>query len=450
VIRIGAGQGFSGDDLRGCREIVHEGVDYVCCEALAEMTLHWMQAAKDRDPDAGYAHDLSAIAEIVLPAVGERRTRLVTNAGALNPEAARRVVGAVARKLGLRKLRVAVVEGSDLSGRIAELHRHGVDFRHLDSGAEWGSEERVNFAVAYLGAFPIAEALAEDADVVITGRVADASVFMGPAIFKHRIARDDWDRLARIAVVGHLLECSSQVTGGNFSGPWWEVSGLDAVGFPIAEVSEDGDAVITKPAGTGGRVSVDTVKEQLLYEVGDPRRYLTPDVAVDFTAVRLEDIGADRVRVSGGRGAPAPLAYKVITSRAAGWSASVSVAYSYPHALAKAKAAAQILGARLGRAGVRPLETYIEYFGAGALFGEANVATDCPEIVLRYAIRCATHEEAVVLITERLYALALAGPPASTGSGSGPAGPSPLFEIWPTLVPRELVDPGVRVSVVEV
>jgi hypothetical protein len=447
VIRIGAAQGFSGDDLRGTREIIGDGVDYLCCEALAEFTLASMYRQRQQDERSGYAHDVSAVAELALPSLATGGTRLITNAGALNPRGAHEAVSGVARRLGIEGLRVGLVLGADVTGRIEELAKQGADLRHADTGETLASLDDVEFAAAYLGAYPIVDALAEGADIVITGRVADTSVFMAPGIHEFGVVRDDWVRLGRLAVIGHLLECSTQVTGGNFSGPWWKVRGLDAVGFPIAEVEESGDAVITKPAHTGGLVSFDTVKEQLLYEVGDPARYLTPDVVVDMTSAHLHDLGTDRVRVDGVRGSPATDSYKVILSRPAGWTAAVGITYTWPGALAKARAARDILDRRLARAGVKPLETWVEFIGTGASFGESDPDADPPEVVLRYAIRCTTPGEAGAIFTERVAGLSVSGPPGAAASGIGMSPPTMSSEIWPTLVAKELIDPHVRVVV---
>jgi hypothetical protein len=449
MLTIGSAQGYSGDDPRGTREIVDAGVDYICCEALAEFTLTSMHRERRQDERAGFARDIATVAEVALPAIANGTSRLITNAGALNPQGARQAVVDVARKLGIDRLRTGVVLGSDLTGELERLVDGGADLRHMDSGAALNGLDAVEFAAVYLGAHPIADALDQGADVVITGRVADASVFMGPAIFELGVARDDWARLGRLAVMGHLLECSSHATGGNFSGRWWEVEGLDAVGFPIAEVEGDGNCVITKPEGSGGLVSRDTVKEQLLYEVGDPTRYMTPDVVADMTTVELNDIGRHRVAVHSQGGRPASETYKVILSRPAGWIAAAGITYTYPNALAKAREAKHVLDARLARSGIEILETHAEYIGAGALFGATDPDFDPPEIVLRYAVRCASAFEAGAVLGERLTGLAVAGPPGSAASGMGMSMPTPASAIWPTLVDKSLIDPYVRVVVEE-
>lgn len=447
MIRIGAAQGFTGDDLRGTREIIEDGVDYICCEALAEITLTSMYRERRANETAGYARDVGTVAEMAFPYIQEGSAKLITNAGGLNPLGARTAVTEAARRVGATGLRVGVVLGSDLTGRLGQLVEAGADLSHCDTGQPPGDLDDVEFAAAYLGAFPIAEALGAGADVVITGRVADTSVFMGPAIYELDVGRDDWVRLGRLAVMGHLMECSSQVSGGNFSGNWRQVPGLDAVGFPVAEVEDNAEVVITKPVHTGGLVSFDTVKEQLLYEVADPTRYLTPDVVADMTSPRLADVGPDRVGVTGAFGRPATETYKVILSRPAGWIAAVGLTYTYPDAIAKAMMAKEILDKRLARQGFAPLETWVEYLGAGGMFGVVDESLDPPEVIMRYAVRCASAAEAAAIFTERLMGFGASGPPGTASSGVGTSPPSPVSRIWPALVPKDLVDPGVRVVV---
>lgn len=447
MIRIGAGAGFSGDDLRGAREVIDDGVHYLCCEVLAETTLQHMYEARRSQPDAGYATDLEPFAEIVLPAVAQGRTRVITNGGAHNALGARRAVKQVAQGLGVTGIRLAAVTGADLTDAIPRLLEGGERFPHLNDGRDLPSADGLTFAAAYLGAAPIVQALEEGASMIITGRVADAAIFMAPAIFEYGISWDDWTTMGRIAALGHLLECSMQVTGGNFSGPWWNVPGLEAPGFPIAEVEATGEGTITKPGGTGGMVTVDTVKEQLLYEVGDPHRYITPDVVTQLDAVRLVQAGRDRVRVLGGGGTKSTDSYKVIIGRNAGWGASIGMVFTYPGALLKARAAAAALDKRLAEFGIEALEKREEYFGAGASFGEAVAEASCPEIVLRYAIRCATEAEASRLMRAKLSVLGLGTPPGQAMSMLGDRAPWPLTEIWPTLIPKDLVDGNVRVDV---
>ncbi|MHB8671074.1 MAG: acyclic terpene utilization AtuA family protein, partial [Acidimicrobiales bacterium] len=301
-VLIGGAQGFYGDGLGPLDDLLAEPLDYVVGEALAELTLAILAKDRQRDESLGYTRDLPRYAQAILPSVVEGRTRFITNAGGINPVAAGRAVLAEARSLGARGLKVATVVGDDLRPLSAELE--------LPHDAV--------FACAYLGARPIVEALQRGAQVVVTGRVADAALFLAPLIYEHGWSWDDWDRLAAGVVVGHLLECSGQVTGGNYSGRWWDNPEPARIAFPVAEVSPDGSAVVTKASGAGGMVTFDTVREQLLYEVHDPARYLTPDVVADFTSLTLTDHGGDRVAVKGTRGLPATSTYKGLVGRPVG------------------------------------------------------------------------------------------------------------------------------------
>lgn len=434
IVRLGGGQGFYGDGVDPVADLLADGIDYLVCEALAELTLAILQKDRQRDESLGYTRDLPLYLKSALPYVLDGRTKFITNAGGINPIAAGRAVVAAARGAGIGGLRVATVVGDDVRPRAADL----------------GLPEDALFANAYLGARPIVEALEQGADVVVTGRVADASLFVAPLVHEHGWAWDDWDRLAAGVTVGHLLECSGQVTGGNYSGTWWENPDPTRIGFPIAEVDADGTAVVTKPKGTGGMVTFDTVREQLLYEVHDPARYLNPDVVADFTSLTLTDEGDDRVLVSGVRGAPAPDTYKGLVCTPAGWAGEVRLAYSWPDAEAKARAALSFVRQRAEAAGVQIEEWHEELFGAGA-FGGPTVPRDdgCepPEVVGRLAWRAAT-PEAVAKVNRNVGVLGLSGPPTITSTGRGRDGkPSQLLSVEPFFVDKALVDAQVRVEV---
>jgi hypothetical protein len=324
------------------------------------------------------------------------------------------------------------------------------ELRNLETGAPFDAlPSPALFASAYLGARPIVDALADGADVVITGRCADAALFLAPLVHEHAWAWDDWDRLAAGMLVGHLLECSGQTAGGNLSRQWWDVPRPWDLPFPVAEVDADGSATITKTRGSGGRVSFDTVRHQLLYEVHDPSRYLTPDVVADFTSARFDDLGEDRVRVTGVRGAPATDTYKVLLCHHAGWAGEARVAFSWPDAAEKAKAAAAIFVERVRLADLAVEEWCIELWGVDALGGPTvPVASEEPaEVVARIAWRCADATVAA-LVGREMVPLTLSAPPAGmTGMGRGAARATELLGIWPTLVEKSLVDPHVRVEV---
>ena len=446
-VRIGAGQGFYGDTPDGALDVVVNGdVRYVCFDALAELTMAILQKDRMRNPEGGYTRDLPVFMRRLLPAARERGIRLITNAGGMNPQGAAAAVRAAARELGMPDLQVGVVSGDDVTARIEELTAAGAALANMDTGASLDAvRSRIVFAVAYLGAAPIVEALRRGADVVVTGRVADASLFVAPMVHELGWRFDDWDRLAAGVVLGHLMECSGQATGGNFSGDWWNVPDLDRVGYPVCEMREDGTALLTKPAGTGGRVSVDTVKEQLLYEVLDPRSYMNPDVVADFTSVSLQDASPDAVEVSGVRGRPRPHALKVIAGYLDGWMGTAMIGYSWPDAERKARRAAELIERLAARAGLEPLETLTEVVGVDSLHGEAAPHMDANEVVLRVAARFASEEEAS-RFPRVAMPLALNGPPF-IGGGTGPAGARALLGVWPATVSRDLVEPAVSVEV---
>jgi hypothetical protein len=438
TVRLGGGQGFYGDGHGPVTDLLADGIDYLVCEALAELTLAILQKDRMRDESLGYTRDLPLYLAQAAPYLLDGRTRLITNAGGINPIAAGRAVMAAARQAGITGIKVATVVGDDVRPRADEL----------------GLPVDALFANAYIGARPIVEALDQGAHVVITGRVADASLFVAPLVHEFGWSWDDWDRLAAGVVVGHLLECSGQVTGGNYSGPWWDNPDPLRVGFPIAEVEPDGSAVITKPAVSGGMVTFDTVREQLLYEVHDPARYLNPDVVADFTSLTLADEGGDRVRVSGTRGAPAPEQYKGLVCTPAGWAGEARLAYSWPDAEAKARAALRFIRERAVANGVPVEEWREEYFGAGA-FGGPTVPTghdDCepPEVIGRLAWRTET-PEAAAKVSREIGVLGLSGPPTISSTGRGRDGkPSQLLAVEPFYVDKAVVDAQVRVSVEEV
>ena len=436
VVRIGGGQGYYGDGYGGVRPLLDAGVDYLVCEALAELTLAILQKDRQRDESLGYTRDLPAYVQTALPKIVTGATRFITNAGGINPIAAGRAVIDGLRSNGVSGLTVATVVGDD-------LRPHGDQLDLPDDTL---------FASAYLGAQPIVDALDAGADIVITGRVADASLFLAPLIHEFGWAADDWDRLAAGVTIGHLLECSAQVTGGNYSGEWWTHGDFSAIGFPIAECAPDGTAVITKPAGTDGAVTFDTVREQLLYEVHDPRAYLNPDVTADFTSVHLDDLGDDRVRVHGVTGTPAPVTYKGLVCTPAGYSGEARLAYSWPDAEAKARAAARFMAARAEQMGVPVLEWHEEYFGVNA-FGGPTVPLDDgtdvepPEVQGRLVWRCEQRADAARLARE-VGQLGLGGPPMVSPFGRvRDTGPSQLLSLEAIAVERPLVDPGVRVSI---
>ena len=431
--RIGGGQGFYGDGHAPLADLLASDLDVLVCEALAELTLAILQKDRQRDESLGWTRDLPRYVGAALPAIISGRTKLITNAGGINPIAAGRAVNDLLATQGIAGVSVATVVGDDIRPHAGLL----------------GLPADTLFANAYLGARPIVEALERGADIVITGRVADASLFLAPLIAEFGWAWDDWDLMAAGVTVGHLLECSGQVTGGNYSGDWWNNADPQRVGFPIGDVEADGSCVITKPVDTGGRVTFDTVREQLLYEVHDPSSYLSPDVTLNLTTVQLEDLGDDRVRVTGATGSPPPETYKGLVCTPAGWSGEARVSYGWPDAEAKARAALTFIRGRAEALGSEVLEWREEYFGVNS-FGGPTVGTsdgEAPEVMGRLAWKCATPESAAKVGADAGL-LGLSGPPMIAASDRSRGGkPSQLLSLSAVAVPRPLVDDAIAVDV---
>jgi len=457
TIRIGAGQGTAGDSPEGVAKLIDAGCDYLCFESLAELVMARLTEQKAADPEMGYAADVAQYLRPALRAVAEGRVKMITNAGGLNPAGAARMAARIAAEQGLCGLRIATVSGDDVSSRLGTLRGQGADLAHAETGAAFSDfPGEPLFASTYLGARPVVDALDAGAQIVFTGRITDATLFLAPLIYEHGWRFDDWDRLATGVLLGHLMECSGQVAGGNYAGPdWWQTPEPWNVPFPMVDVAPDGTAILSKPASCGGRVSFDTVRHQLLYEVQDPSRYLNPDVVSDFTSPTFEDLGEDRVRIRGVRGFPAPATYKALLGVETGWAGEIRVGLSFPHAWEKARTVAAIFRKRVEDAGLDVLEWRVEYFGLDALGGATvpEPSSEPGELLLRVAFRC--RDEATALaVRGALTPLYLSAPAAGVGvihslTGAGRS-PSRQSALWPTLIEKTLVDPHVRVTLGEV
>jgi hypothetical protein len=450
TVRIGNGQGFWGDSVDAPLELLTRGpIDYLGLDYLAEVTLSIMMRQRLRDPHAGYAADFITFLRRALPVIAEKGVRVVTNAGGLNPSACREEVFRVARELGVPVLRVGVIEGDDLLPRLDELLAAGSRLQHMDDGRPLSEvRARVLSANAYLGARPVAAALDNGAQIVLAGRITDTSLALGPLVHEFSWPEDAWDLLASGTVAGHIIECGAQATGGNFSS-WWDVPELWDVGYPVLECEPDGSFVVTKHPGTGGLVTMATVAEQLVYEMGDPRAYITPDCVADFTTAQLRPVGENRVRVSGVSGGPRTAFYKVSASYQDGWKSSGQLVISGPRAVDKARLAAEIVWKRLARAGVsfREEDRVTEVLGTGACHpGLGDAGSDPPEVVLRLAVR-GPERAAVARFGYELAPLVTSGPPGVTGFAGGRPKPQEVVAYWPALIPKPLVDPHVRVTV---
>ncbi|MFC5648654.1 acyclic terpene utilization AtuA family protein [Paenibacillus solisilvae] len=451
-IRIGAGQGFYGDSILPAIETAKRGdIQYLCFDCLAELTLAILQKDRQRDAAKGYAGDISLTMRELLPYVKEKGIKIITNAGGMNPVGAQLEAQRIAEELGLKGLKLAVVTGDDVRDELQQWRTQGVTLAHMEDGRDVESiMDRIRFANAYLGTKPVVEALQQGADVIITGRMTDSALFLAPLIHEFGWGQEDLSRLAQGLLMGHLLECSGQASGGNFSGDWQSVAGLDTIGFPVAEVLEDGEFVLTKTEGAGGLVSVDTVKEQLLYEIHDPSAYVSPDVVLDLTGVQLQDIGPNRVRVTGARGTKRPETLKVVMGYADGWLGQAIWGYSWPDALAKAQTADRIIRQQIQRIGLHYDEVRTDYLGYDSLHGPLATlpAEELNEVYVRIAVRTGSRDEAAKL-GRLVPPLMLSGPPAM-GAFLGMMKPRELLGMWSCLVPRSLVESRVHVNVLEV
>ena len=440
-IRIANASGYWGDDPTALGRQVRGGeIDYVSLDFLAEITMSIMQKQRSKDPEAGYARDFVTMLEGVLPEIMKRRIKIIANAGGVNPMACARAIKAMAGRLGLRP-RIAIVHGDDILSQLPELRTRGNAFKNMETGEDFdGVADRVQSANVYFGAKPVVEALKHDPDIIVTGRVTDTGITLAPMIHAFGWGEKDWDRLAAGIVAGHMIECGSQSTGGNFT-DWRKVKSFDNIGYPIVEVSADGTFVITKHENTGGLVSVDTVREQLLYEMGHPKAYITPDVVADFSTIQLTPAGANRVKVTGIKGYEPTELYKVSMAYGDGFKALGTIIISGPDARAKAEKFADIFWTKCGRDQFEATET--EYMGWNSCQRSLGGATDGAEITLRLGVR-AKNKELISHFSKLVPSLILGGPPGVAVLGGAPK-PQDVVSYWPALMPKSALRPIVGV-----
>jgi Acyclic terpene utilisation family protein AtuA len=448
IVRVASGQGFWGDWLEAPRRQVEGGqVDYLMLDYLAEVTMSILQKQRERDPRMGYARDFVGAMESVFPAVAERGVKVIANAGGVNPTACAEAILEAASRSGVRgKIRIGVVTGDDILNRLDELLAAGHELKNMDTGEPLASiRDRVLSANAYIGSTPIVEALQQGANVVVTGRSTDTALTMAPLRHEFGWAADDWNALAAGIVAGHILECGAQSSGGNCLHDWRNIPDLANVGYPIAEARADGTFVITKHPGTGGRVSVPSVTEQLVYEMGDPHAYITPDVVADFTSIRVAEDGENRVRVHGITGGPPTPFLKVSIAYRAGYKAVGSLVYSWPDAMEKAQLADRILRERLDNLGLKFDQVLSEFVGAtsthGALAGDGH---DAPEVQFRIGVR-GSDRAAVERFTREIAPLVLNGPPSVTGFAGGRPKVEEIVAYWPALLDKRAVSTAVAI-----
>jgi len=451
VVRVAAGQGFWGDWLEApVRQVKGGPIDYLMMDYLAEVTMSIMQKQKSRDPKTGYARDFVPLMERILPEVVKRRIKVTSNAGGVNPRGCAEAVLEVARRLGLaEQVKIGLVTGDDILGRLDELIAAGHPLTNMETGQPLADiREKVLSANAYLGMAPMVEALGSGADVVITGRVTDTGLTLGPIFHEFGWPADDWDKVAAGTVAGHIIECGAQASGGNLLKNWRSVKGLENPGFPIVEASADGSFVVTKHPGTGGVVSVASVTEQMVYEMGDPHSYITPDGIADFTTIQLRQLGRDRVRVSGIKGGPRTPMLKVSIAYFYGYKAVGTLVYSWPEAYEKARAADRILRARLKDLGLEYEQVLTEFVGANATHGNLSGPPDpeAPEVQLRVGVR-APERAPVERFTREIAPLVLTGPPSVTGFAGGRPAVEEVVAYWPALIDRRVVESEVRVEI---
>jgi hypothetical protein len=446
-VRIANGQGFWGDWLEApVRQVELGPIDYLVLDYLAEVTMSILQKQKSRDPALGYATDFVPLIARIAPQLLERGVKVISNAGGVNPGGCARAVVDAVRARGLSGLKVAVITGDDIFGRLDEMLAGGIAFNDLDSSAPMDPiRDRILSANVYLGAFPLVEALETGAQVVIAGRSTDTALTLAPMIHEFGWSENDWDKLAAGTIAGHIIECGAQTTGGNCQVDWQSIPDLANVGFPIIQAYPDASFHVTKHEGTGGRVTSAIVKEQLLYELGDPARYITPDCVADFTTIQLRDDGVDRVLVSGIGGRPKPPTLKTSITYTAGWKAIGTLAYSWPDAIEKARAADRIVRERLQNLGLRFDEIHTELLGVDACHGPAAAPNgDPPEVQIRIGVR-GPDRNAVDRFTRELIPLVLNGPPTATGFGEGRPPVREVVAYWSSLLPREEIQTRVEV-----
>lgn len=446
-IRIASGQGFWGDLQSAPLQQVSRGkIDYLVMDYLAEVTMSILQKQRMRNPDLGYARDLVDVCEEILPYLVDRGITLITNGGGVNPLAARDRIFDVARKLGVKGLKIGVVIGDDILPRISELVDQGHELRHMETNEPIADvKDRLLSANVYTGAWPVVEALRQGAQIIITGRTTDTGLTLAPMIHEFGWGEQDWDLLAAGTVAGHINECGAQASGGNFLGDWRSLKNMHDVGFPIIEAYPDGSFIVTKHDGTGGAVTRETVSEQLMYEIGDPTMYITPDCIADFSSIHLEDLGNDRVRVFGITGKPYTPSYKVSASYLDGYVAFGSLTYSAPDAYEKAQAADAILRKRLEMLGLSFDEIRTEYVGLNACHGPIAKNIEPNEVMMRIGVR--GHDKAAIeRFSKELAPLILTGPPSVTGFSGGRPKPSDVVAYFPALLDKRVVEMHVQVD----
>ena len=447
-IKIASGQGFWGDLIDAPFHQVTKGnIDYLVMDYLAEVTMSILQKQKNKNPKLGFAKDIPELMKRILPVCIEKKIKIITNGGGVNPISCAESIIEVAKNIGINKLKIAVVLGDDIKDRVDELVSLGCSLNNMETNQSIiPIKEKLLSANVYFGAMPIVEGLKLGADIVITGRTTDTGLTLAPMIYEFGWDKENYDLMSSGTVAGHILECGAQSSGGNFMGDWQSIPNMAEIGFPIAEAYPNGEFIITKHSGTGGRVSFETVAEQLLYEIGNPEDYITPDCVADFTSIQLEDLGNDRVRVYNIKGKKATEFFKVSCSYSSGYSASATLTYSWPQALTKAKFADSILRKRLENLNLNFEEIRTEFIGYNSCHGPLSKKIDeslINEIMLRVAVRSQDYNS-IERFGKEIAPLILTGPPSVTGFAGGRPKPSDVVAYWPALIPKKYIQSDVK------
>ncbi|MDB3868618.1 DUF1446 domain-containing protein [Candidatus Marinimicrobia bacterium] len=446
VVRIANGQGFWGDSIDAPANLIKDGpIDYLTLDYLAEVTLSIMQRQKLKHPDAGYARDFVDLIDRVLPDLVSKDIKVISNAGGVNPEACRDALLEIAKAKGI-DIKIGIIKGDNIYEELDSYVDSGIDFKNLETGKDFASvRDKVYSANVYIDSFCIARALEEGAQIVLAGRVSDPGLALGPAIYEFGWKSEQIDLIAAGTLAGHITECGAQCTGGNYS-RWHEVEDLANIGYPIIEIQENGEFIITKHDGTGGLVNRQTVSEQILYEMGDPANYISPDVCVDFTSFNLVDLGNDKVKISNVKGKDPTSTYKVSISYFAGYKASGQLTISGPNAYEKAKLVSRLIWDRLEKAGFVYKDRLTEFLGLSSCHGDIiSIPDQVNEVVLRLGVKDADKDK-VNRFGKEIAPVITNGPPGVTGFAGGRPKAQEIVAFWPTLIPKHLINTDVDVS----
>ena len=449
IVRVANAQGFWGDSLLGPLRLVEEGpVDYLTFDYLAEITMSIMQKQKMKDPNAGYARDFVSMLGKILPTCKAKGIKVIANAGGVNPQACMAAIEDVMTKAGISGMTLAIVEGDDILNDLDSLQNSGEDFANLDNGDALATvKDRITSANVYIGAKPIVEALEKGAEIIVTGRASDPSLVVAPLVYEYGWSMEDYDKIAAATIMGHIMECGPQCTGGNYSG-WRNVEDFARIGYPLVEAKADGSFVVTKHEGTGGLVSIETVTSQLLYELGDPQNYLGPDCIADFTSINIEQDGENRVAISGIKGrAPTPT-YKVSMSYNSGYKILGTLCISGPDAEEKAHILADMVWQRVAMHGynIPEEQRFLELFGTNVLYKGLVPAPEQPTEIMMRIGAWGDNAKALNTMGTEIAPLITSGPPGVTGFAGGRPRATEVVGYWPALIDKNKVTTSVTVK----